>query len=91
MIQKNDNDVANRNSPITIVAAITSKVDEKLYPTEVLVRAREGGLAHESVVLLNQVRSVDRARLVRRTGRLTPATMARVDQALAISLGLIRF
>src|SRR2546425_6029266 len=61
------NDIANRSSPITIVAAITSKFDEELYPTEVLVRAPEGGLDADSVVLLNQIRSVDRRRLMRRT------------------------
>ena len=65
------NDIANRFSPITIVAAITSQFDSKLYPTEVLITAREGGLERDSVVLLNQVRSIDRQRLVRRLGRVT--------------------
>ena len=51
------NDVANRHSPITIVAAITSKFDDSLYPTEVLIAAGEGGLKQDSVVLLNQIRS----------------------------------
>ena len=83
------NDIANRSSPITIVAAITSKFDEELYPTEVLVRAPEGGLEADSIVLLNQIRSVDRRRLMRRTGRLVPATMRLVDRALMLSLGLI--
>jgi len=83
------NDIANRSSPITIVAAITSKFDEGLYPTEVLVRAPEGGLDADSVVLLNQIRSVDRRRLMRRVGRLMPETMRLVDRALVLSLGLI--
>ena len=83
------NDIANRSSPITIVAAITSKFDEELYPTEVLVRAPEGGLDTDSVVLLNQIRSVDRRRLMRRVGRLVPETMRLVDRALVLSLGLI--
>lgn len=83
------NDIANRSSPITIVAAITSKFDQELYPTEVLVRAPEGGLDADSVVLLNQIRSVDRRRLMRRIGRLTPETMRLVDRALLLSLGLI--
>jgi mRNA interferase MazF len=48
------NDVANEYSPITIVAAITSKFDERLYPTEVLITASGSGLAQDSVVLLNQ-------------------------------------
>jgi mRNA interferase MazF len=83
------NDIANRSSPITIVAAITSRFDEELYPTEVLVRAPEGGLEADSVVLLNQIRSVDRRRLMRRIGRLVPETMRLVDRALMLSLGLI--
>ena len=82
------NDIANRWSPITIVAAITSRFDKPLYPTEVLVSAPEGGLGVDSVVLLNQVRSVDRRRLVRRLGILKRETMTRVDQALLLSLGL---
>ena len=83
------NDIANRSSPITIVAAITSKFDEELYPTEVLVRTPEGGLDADSVVLLNQIRSIDRRRLMRRVGRLMPETMRLVDRALVLSLGLI--
>lgn len=84
------NDVGNRYSPITIVAAITSRGDDDLYPTEVLVRKGEGGLTTDSVILLNQVRSIDRARLARRSGRVTSETLRRVDQAIAISLGLVQ-
>ena len=82
------NDIANRASPITIVAAITSQFDEPLYPTEVLVRAREGGLTTDSVILLNQIRSIDKQRLARRVGRLAPETITKVDRALLFSLGL---
>jgi mRNA interferase MazF len=83
------NDVANRHSPITIVAAIISQFDESFYPTEVLIQPPEGGLSIPSVVLINQIRSVDKRRLVRRLGVLTPATMERVDRAVLISLGLV--
>jgi mRNA interferase MazF len=83
------NDIANRYSPITIVAAISSKFDDEIYPTEVLVPGVEGGLSTDSVVLLNQIRSVDRQRLVRRLGVLKPARMKLVDKAISISLGLI--
>jgi mRNA interferase MazF len=83
------NDPANRRSPITIVAAVTSHVEEPLYPTEVLVRAPEGGLTADSVVLLNQIRSVDRGRLVRRLGALKTETMKAIDRALLLSLGLV--
>src|SRR6266496_6104010 len=64
------NDVANRHSPITIVAAISSRFEDPLYPTEVLVRAPEGGLPLNSVVLLNQIRSVDKRRIKKRLGTL---------------------
>lgn len=83
------NDIANRFSPITIVAAITSQLDATLYPTEVLIRAPEGGLEVDSVVLLNQIRSIDGRRLARRLGRVAPETMARVGRALMLSLGLV--
>jgi mRNA interferase MazF len=83
------NDIANRHSPITIVAAVTSQFDDPLYPTEVLIRSPEGGLTVDSVVLLNHVRSVDKRRLVRRLGALTSATMEQVTRALQISLGMV--
>ena len=83
------NDIGNRWSPITIVAAMTSRFEDPLYPTEVLVKASEGGLAIDSVVLLNQLRSVDKARLVRRLGALKSQTVREVDRALLLSLGLV--
>lgn len=83
------NNIANQHSPITIVAAITSQSDELLYPTEVLIRSPEGGLNKTSVVLLNQVHSIDKQRLVRRLGTVEASTMNLVDQAILISLGLV--
>jgi mRNA interferase MazF len=83
------NDVANRWSPITIVAAVTSQFEEPLYPTEVRVKASEGGLSADSVVLLNQIRSIDKRRLVKRLGVLNQDTMAQVDRAIIASLGLV--
>jgi mRNA interferase MazF len=83
------NDVANRRSPITIVAAITSQFDLPIYPTEVLIDVPQGGLTVQSVVLLNQIRSIDTRRLTRRLGRLRTETMERIDRALTISLGLV--
>lgn len=84
------NDIANRHSPITIVAAITSKYDATLYPTEVLVKPPEGGLTTNAVVLLNQVRSIDKGRLIKRLGVLKSSTMQHVDRALQISVGLVK-
>jgi mRNA interferase MazF len=83
------NDIANRWSPITIVGAITSSPEWREYPTVVSVEPGEGGLAKPSRVLLNQVRSIDKQRLVKRMGSLSPITMVKVDQALRISLGLV--
>ena len=76
-------------SPITIVAAITSQFEEPLYPTEVLIKAREGGLGSDGVVLLNQIRSIDKRRLVRSLGKLEPDSMVQVDRAIIMSLGLV--
>ena len=83
------NDIANEHSPITIVAAITSKVEEHFYPTEVFVAAKEGGLSVASVVLLNQIRSIDKRRLVKRLGSVKSATMLQVDRSLQISVGIV--
>ena len=83
------NDPANRPSPITIVAAITSRYETPLYPTEVLVRPPEGGLTADSVVLLNQIRSVDTGRLIRRLGILGSDRMREIDRALLLSVGLV--
>jgi len=82
------NDIANRYSPITIVAAITSQPRDPLRPTNILVKAAEGGLSSDSVVLLNQVRSIDKQRLSKRLGILKPETIQQVDRAIQISFGL---
>jgi len=84
------NDDANRASPITIVAAVTSHTEpRRVYVTNVPVAKGEGGLTSSSLVLLNQIRTVDRQRLIRHLGALRPETMRRVDRALAISLSLV--
>ncbi len=75
------NDVANRHSPVTIVAALTSQFEEPLYPTEVLLPAGEAGAAKESVIL-NQVRTIDKRRIVRRLGAVSAGTMRRVERAI---------
>ena len=83
------NDVANQYSPVVIVAAVTTSIGAKEYPTEVIVMAPEAGLRRDSAVLLNQIRTIDKRRLVDYWGRLNPSTMERVDTALKISLGLV--
>ncbi len=82
------NDIANHYSPITIVAAITSQFYRRLYPTEVLIKRYESGLDQDSLVLLNQIRSIDKARLIKRLGSVGAETMGKVNRALEISLGL---
>ena len=84
------NDISNRYSPITIVAAISSQFASPPRPREVVIAlAGKAGLTHPSAVILNQIRSIDRARLQRRLGVLDAATMRRVDEAIKISLGLV--
>ncbi|MDP1689192.1 MAG: type II toxin-antitoxin system PemK/MazF family toxin [bacterium] len=85
------NDIGNRISGITIVAALSSKFTEPIRPIEALVRVPEGGLSTDSVVLLNQVRSIDKKRLIKRLGKLSDSTITAIDHALLISFGLIDF
>ena len=81
------NDIANRHSPITIVAALSSQFDEEMYRTEVIVELAEG-LGKRSVVLLNQIRTIDKKRLIKKLGVLKPGTIEKINRALEISLGL---
>ena len=85
------NNVGNRYSPLTIVAAITSTVSPVPYPIEVIIDpSAVNGLGVRSSIRLDQIRTVDRQCLVRRLGAVDSSTMAKVDEALRISLGLIR-
>ena len=82
------NDIGNRHSSVTIVAAITSTVSA--HPVTVaIVPTKTNGLSVRSTIHLGQIRSVDRQRLVKRLGVVDPTTMRKVDDALKISLGLI--
>ena len=84
------NDVSNRLTALTIVAPITSTVRFPLNPVHVFLSADvHTGLSVASVALFNQVRAVDRIRLVKRLGAVTRETMEQVDEAIKISLGLI--
>lgn len=82
------NDVGNRYSPTVIAAAITSKTDKTRLPTHIDVTADAYGLSKNSVILLEQVRTIDKARLREKMGHLTPDTMAKVDSAISVSFGL---
>lgn len=83
------NDIANRYSAVTIVAAMSSFNGGKTYPTEVVIEAGAGGVERRSTVLLNQIRTIDKQRLVKKLGALPRGVMEHVDAALAISLGLM--
>lgn len=65
-----------------------SQVGGKVYPTEVFVKAPEGGLTTDSLVLLNQIRSIDKGRLVKRLGAIKQETIQKVEDALRISMDL---
>ena len=83
------NDVGNRYSPTTIVAAITSRISDRAYPVEVVLEAPQTGLNARSTVRLDQVRTVDSGRLIKRLGSVSRAVMRRVDQGIQVSFGLV--
>ncbi|MBR3999434.1 MAG: type II toxin-antitoxin system PemK/MazF family toxin [Clostridia bacterium] len=82
------NDVGNRYSPTVIAAAITSRMGKTKLPTHIDIYADRVGLARDSVVLLEQVRTIDKQRLGEKMGHLDVETMNAVDDAISISLGL---
>ena len=82
------NDVGNRFSPTVIAAAITSQTGKARLPTHIELTGGGFGLKRNSVVLLEQVRTIDKRRLKERMGQLDDKAMSRVDLALAVSFGL---
>ena len=82
------NDVGNKYSPTVIAAAITSKTSKSKLPTHIEVFADRYGLAKDSVILLEQIRTIDKSRLRERMGKLPDAVMDRVNGAIAVSFGL---
>ena len=84
------NNIGNRYSPLTIVAAITSKVSPVPYPVEVVIEPTStNGLGVRSAIRLDQIRTVDRQRLIKRLGQIDRSIMTKVDEAIRISLGLV--
>ncbi len=83
------NDIGNKYSPTTIVAAITSKIKKAKLPTHVELEAGQFDLDKDSVILLEQIRTIDKRRLKEKIAHLDGATMEAIDQALQISLGLV--
>jgi mRNA interferase MazF len=82
------NDIGNRYSPTVIAAAITSRMSKTHLPTHIDIYADKVGLAKDSVILLEQIRTLDKRRLKEKMGHLEPAVMNQVNTAIAISFGL---
>lgn len=85
------NDIGNRFSPTVIVAAITAQIQKAKLPTHVEIDAKEYEFDRDSVILLEQIRTIDKQRLTDKITHLDESMMAKVDDALQISLGLIEF
>ena len=82
------NDIGNRYSPTVVVAAITSQINKAKLPTHVEISSEEYGLNRDSVVLLEQIRTLDKRRLKEKIGHMTEGDMRKVNKALIISLDL---
>ena len=82
------NDVFNKYSPTTIVAPITSKLFKKEYPTNVLLKKEDARLSIDSTILLNQIKTIDKSRIIKKISLLDSFTMDKVNRAIKISLGM---
>lgn len=85
------NNIGNRFSPTVIVAAITAQIQKAKLPTHVEIAAEIYDFDRDSVVLLEQIRTIDKQRLTDKITHLNEDIMAEIDEALQISLGLIDF
>ena len=83
------NDIGNKYSPTIIIAAITSQINKAKLPTHVEISSEEYGLNKDSVILLEQVRTIDKRRLKDKIGHISDLLMNMVDDALKISLGVV--
>ena len=82
------NDTGNKHSPTVIAAAITSQTGKARLPTHIELNAQSVGLSRNSVILLEQIRTIDKSRLRERMGKLDDTAMTKVDNAIAVSFGL---
>lgn len=82
------NDTGNKHSPTVIAAAITSQTGKARLPTHIELNAQSVGLSRDSVILLEQIRTIDKSRLRERMGKLDDTIMTKVDNAIAVSFGL---
>ncbi|MBQ4543368.1 MAG: type II toxin-antitoxin system PemK/MazF family toxin [Clostridia bacterium] len=82
------NDIGNKYSPTVIAAAITSQINKAKMPTHIEINAESYGLQKDSVVLMEQIRTIDKKRLKEKIGHIDGDLMAKVDEALLVSFGL---
>ncbi|PIN77078.1 PemK family transcriptional regulator [Candidatus Woesearchaeota archaeon CG10_big_fil_rev_8_21_14_0_10_34_12] len=82
------NDISNKHSPVTIIAAITSRIFDKEFPTNIFLSQKDSGLDKDSTALFNQIRTIDKSRLMKKISSLDLFLMKRVDLAIKISLSL---
>ena len=82
------NDVGNKYSPTVIAAAITSQTTKNRLPTHININSSEYGLVKDSVILTEQIRTIDKSRLKEKIGQIDPLTMNLVNNALGVSFGL---
>jgi len=82
------NDILNKFSPLTIVAPVTSRVYDKEYPTNVFIKKEDSGLDKDSTVLLNQIRTIDKRRIIRKIGSLNIFSMSKVVLAIKVCLAI---
>nr|MBQ8891179.1 type II toxin-antitoxin system PemK/MazF family toxin [Clostridia bacterium] len=85
------NDVGNKYSPTVIAAAITSKMGKTRLPTHIDIPGEDAGLSRDSVILLEQIRTLDKTRLKEKMGHLDEDTMRGVNSAIVVSFGLSSF
>ena len=83
------NNVGNRFSPTVIVATITAKMGKNKIPTHVEVMATQEGVAKNSIIMLEQIRTLDKVRLIQKVGVIDQMTLQKVDRALCVSLHLV--
>lgn len=83
------NDIGNKYSPTVIAAAITSQINKAKLPTHIEISSQEYGLQKDSVILLEQIRTIDKKRLKEKIGHLDDELMEKVNEALSISFGLV--
>ncbi len=82
------NDTLNKHAPTTIIAPLTSKIYTKEYPTNVLIKKEYSKLKIDSTIMLNQIRTIDKKRIIKKISMLDNFTMNKVDNAIKISLSL---